>query len=103
MNSSKARYLLLGSLSYKPLLIQLVAAGALLAIISASAQTTNMAELRELRVACLESFNSAKTRLDELHGFVAQQAERERAAANQLFELQQNAASTKRRDRELQQ
>ena len=103
MNSSKAKYLLLGSLSYKPLLIQLVAAGALLAILSASAQTTNMAELRELRVACLESFNSAKTRLDELHGFVAQQAERERAAANQLFELQQSAASTKRRSRELQQ
>jgi len=103
MNSPKAKYLLLGSLSYRPLLIHLVAAGALLATISASAQTTNMAELRELRVACLESFNSARMRLDELHGFVAQQAERERTAANQLFELQQSAASTKRRNRQLQQ
>lgn len=62
-----------------------------------------MAELRELRVACLESFNSAKLRLDDLHGFLAQQTERERAAANQLFGIQQNAASAKRGNTELQQ
>jgi chromosome segregation ATPase len=91
-----------GPFSYTLLPARLAAAGALLAVITAPAQTTNMAELRELRVACLESFNSAKTRLDELHGFVGQQAERERAAANQLFDLQQSAASAKRRNGELQ-
>jgi chromosome segregation ATPase len=80
----------------------LAAAGILLGITRVSAQTTNIAELRELRVACLESFNSARTRLDELHGFVGQQSEREKAAANQLFRLQQEAAAAKRRSGELQ-
>lgn len=82
--------------------LRLVAAGALLVSLAAFAQTTNMAELRELRVACLESFNLAKTRLDELRGFVGQQAEREHAAADQLFQLQQSAASAKRQNSELQ-
>lgn len=78
-------------------------AGALALAVSAAAQTTNtnMVELRELRVACLESFNNAKTRLDELHDFVGQQAEHERIAANRLFQLRQNAASAKRRSGEL--
>jgi chromosome segregation ATPase len=102
MKPSNPKHQVAGSFSYKLLAVRLAAAGALLAIISAPAQTTNMAELRDLRISCLESFNSAKTRLDELHGFVGQQTERERAAADQLFELQRSAASAKRRNRELQ-
>lgn len=81
--------------------LTLAAAGLLLSFASAAAQTTNTAELRELRVACLESFNNAKTRLDELHEFVGQQSEREHAAADQVFQLQQSAASAKRRNGEL--
>jgi chromosome segregation ATPase len=81
----------------------LAATGVLLAVMSGLAQTTNVAELRELRVACLESFNNAKTRLDELHEFVEQQAGRERGAADELFQLKQTAASAKRRNGELQQ
>jgi hypothetical protein len=84
-------------------LTRVATTGLLLALISASAQTTNISELRELRVACLESFNNAKSRLDELHEFVDQQAERERTAADELFQLKQNAASSKRRNTELQQ
>ena len=103
MKPSKAKPNMIGPFSYNLRSIRLAAAGALLAVLSVSAQTTNMAELRELRVACLESFNSAKTRLDELHGFAGQQAEYERAAGNQVFQLQQSAASAKRRHRELQQ
>src|SRR6516162_4879440 len=71
----------------------LAVTGVLLAVMSGLAQTTNIAELRELRVACLESFNNAKTRLDELHEFVEQQAGHERGAADELFQLKQNAAS----------
>jgi hypothetical protein len=80
-----------------------VATTLVLALVSGLAQTTNMSELRALRVACIESFSTARIRLDELHGFVEQQAEREHAAADQLFQLKQNAASASRRNRELQQ
>lgn len=85
------------------LLLGLAVAGVLLSANPAPAQTTNMAELRELRVSCLESFNSAATRLNELRDFVGQQAERERAVAKNLFNLQQAGASAKRRNSELQQ
>jgi chromosome segregation ATPase len=103
MNTRKERHNSFHSFRIGTTAIRLVAAGAMLAMLSARAQTTNIADLRELRVDCLESFNTAKTRLDDLHGFVAQQADRERAAANQLFQLKQSAASAKRRNSELQQ
>ncbi len=103
MPASKTKPQAPGSFSHIARFIWLAAAGAVLPVISAPAQSTNMARLRELRVACLESVNSAKTRLDELHGFIGQQAEREHAAADQIFQLQQNAASAKRRNGELQQ
>lgn len=70
---------------------------------SAIAQTTNITELRELRVACLESFNNAQSRLEDLHAFVDRQASCEHSAAEQLFQLKQNAATDKRRNTELQQ
>jgi hypothetical protein len=92
-----------GCFSQRTLFTRAATTSLLLVLISSSAQTTNMAELRELRVACLESFNNAKSRLDELHEFVEQQAGRERAAADELFQLKQNAASAKRRNTELQQ
>ena len=88
---------------HKTVFKRLATTSVLLAVISGSGQTTNMAELRELRVTCLESFNNAKSRLDELHEFVEQQAGRERGAADELFQLKQNAASAKRRNSELQQ
>lgn len=78
-----------------------VLAGAVLLAGSAGAQTTNIAELRELRVSCLESFNTAKTRLDELHGFLDQQAGREHTAADQQFQMRQSAATAKRQHEEL--
>jgi hypothetical protein len=59
-------------------------AAPLLAAHSVPAQTNAVAELRELRVACLESIHSAKGRLDELHPFAALQAQRERAAGAAL-------------------
>ena len=103
MRRSKANPKLVGLIPRKHLLVQNTVAVALLTMLSASAQTTNVAELREMRVACLESFNTAKTRLDELHVFVQQQVQREHNAANQLFQLQQSAATAKRRNVELEQ
>jgi chromosome segregation ATPase len=103
MKFSKAKPKVSGSFANTALFRRLAAIAALLAVVSAPAQTTNMTELRALRVACLESFNTAKTRLDELQEFVGQQTERERSAANQLFQLQQSAASATRRNGELQQ
>ncbi|HWQ92911.1 MAG TPA: hypothetical protein VN673_14640 [Clostridia bacterium] len=101
MKPPKVQGRLIRFLSPVPLLVTFAVAGAML--VPAGAQTTNMSELRELRIACLESFNTAKARLDELHEFVGQQAERERTASDQLFDLQQSAASAKRRNLDLQQ
>jgi hypothetical protein len=65
---------------------------------AAPAKTTNnITDLRELRLACLDTFDAARSRLDELHGFVEQQAARERSAANELLTLQYNAGSAKLR------
>ena len=83
---------------HKTRFMRVTATSVLLAVMSSSGQTTNIAELRELRVTCLESFNDAKSRLDELHEFVEQQAGRERGAADELFQLKQSAASAKRRN-----
>ncbi len=79
----------------------LTAAALILAGSSAIAQSTNLAELRELRVQCMESFSTSQLRLDELRAFVGQQAGRERAAATQLFQLQQGTAAAKRRGDDL--
>lgn len=69
----------------------------------ANAQTNKVDAMRELRMACLESFNTTHERLEELHSFVEQQTERQRSAADQLFQLQQSAASARRRIAELEQ
>jgi hypothetical protein len=71
--------------------------------VSSMAQTNNFADLRDLRVACLETFNSARSRLDELHAFVEQQAAGEKSAASQLFQLRHNADDAKRRIEDLKQ
>lgn len=70
-------------------------AAMVLTVPRAIAQSTNLAELRELRVQCMESFSTSQMRLDELRVFVGQQAERERAASSQLFQLQQATAAAR--------
>lgn len=67
------------------------------------AQTNKVAALRELRITCLETFNTTHERLEELHSFVEQQTSRQRAAADQLFQLGQNVAAANRRILDLQQ
>ncbi len=84
-----------------PFLLGMALSGTMLLANRARAQTTNISGMREMRVACLESLINAGARLDELHVFVGQQAERERAASSRVFELQQNAASARRRGLEL--
>lgn len=69
----------------------------------AQAQTNKVAALRELRITCLETFNTTHERLEELRSFVEQQTGRQRAAADQLFQLRQNVASASRRILDLQQ
>jgi hypothetical protein len=69
--------------------------------VPARAKTNDITDLRELRLACLDTFESARSRLDELHGFVEQQAAREQSAANELLTLQYNASTAKRRIDEL--
>lgn len=70
---------------------------------STQAQTNKVAALRELRITCLETFNTTHERLEELRSFVEQQTSRQRAAADQLFQLGQNVASANRRLLDLQQ
>jgi len=67
------------------------------------AQTNKVAALRELRITCLETFNTTHERLEELRSFVEQQTGRQRAAAEQLFQLRQNVTSASRRILDLQQ
>jgi chromosome segregation ATPase len=67
------------------------------------AQTNKVAAMRELRITCLETFNTTHERLEELRSFVEQQTGRQRAAADQLFQLRQSVASANRRILDLQQ
>jgi len=67
------------------------------------AQTNKVAALRELRISCLETFNTTRERLEELRSFVEQQTGRQRAAADQLFQLGQSVAAANRRMLDLQQ
>jgi septation ring formation regulator EzrA len=67
------------------------------------AQTNKVAALRELRITCLETFNTTHERLEELRSFVEQQTSRQRAAADQLFQLGQSVATANRRLLDLQQ
>jgi septation ring formation regulator EzrA len=76
-------------------MVAITLAAMMLALPAAVAESANLAELRELRVQCLESFSTSQMRLDELRVFVGQQAERERAASSQLFELQQATAAAR--------
>lgn len=69
----------------------------------AQAQTNKVAALRELRITCLETFNTTHERLEELRSFVEQQTGRQRAAADQLFQLGQSVAAANRRMLDLQQ
>jgi hypothetical protein len=69
----------------------------------APAQTNKVAVLRELRITCLETFNTTHERLEELRSFVELQTSRQRAAADQLFQLGQTAAAANRRILDLQQ
>jgi len=75
----------------------------LLAATLTQAQTNKVATLRELRITCLETFNTTHERLEELRSFVEQQTSRQRAAADQLFQLRQDVASANRRILDLQQ
>lgn len=74
----------------------------LLFSVVAPAQTNKVAVLRELRITCLETFNTTHERLEELRSFVEQQTSRQRAAADQLFQLGQTAAAANRRILDLQ-
>lgn len=67
------------------------------------AQTNKVAALRELRISCLETFNTTRERLEELRSFVEQQTGRQRAVADQLFQLGQSVAAANRRMLDLQQ
>jgi chromosome segregation ATPase len=69
----------------------------------ADAQTNKVASMRELRIKCLETFNTTQERLEELRAFVDQQTDRQRSAAIRLFALQQNVTSAKRTIVDLQQ
>ncbi|MEI7733032.1 MAG: hypothetical protein WCO56_25900 [Verrucomicrobiota bacterium] len=59
------------------------------------AQVPSLGEMRELRVSCLESFNAAQSRLDDLREFVSQQANRQRGVAERLSKLEKDAAEDK--------
>ena len=56
MNPSKAQRQVTGPFLNKRFPVRLAVAGVLLAVVSASAQTTNMAELRELRGGVYREF-----------------------------------------------
>lgn len=75
----------------------------LLFSVVAPAQTNKVAALREIRITCLETFNTTHERLEELRSFVEQQTSRQRAAGDQLFQLGQNVATANRRILDLQQ
>lgn len=70
---------------------------------STYAQTNKVAALRELRITCLETFNTTHERLEELRSFVEQQTSQQRAATDQLFQLGQSIATANRRLLDLQQ
>lgn len=59
--------------------------------------------MRDLRIACLETFSTTQERLQELGSFVEQETGRQRAAADQLFQLEQSVASAKRQISDLEQ
>src|SRR5579862_7675318 len=70
---------------------------------SAIAQTNRVGAMRDLRIACLETFNTTQERLQELGSFVEQETGRQRAAADQLFQLRQSVDSDKRKISDLEQ
>jgi len=69
----------------------------------ASAQTNKVGSMRDLRIACLETFSTTQERLQELGSFVEQETGRQRAAADQLFQLKQSVALAKRTISDLEQ
>jgi hypothetical protein len=69
----------------------------------AFAQTNRVGTMRDLRIACLETFSTTQERLQELGSFVEQETGRQRAAADQLFQLRQSVDSGKRKISDLEQ
>jgi chromosome segregation ATPase len=69
----------------------------------AFAQTNRVSTMRDLRIACLETFSTSQERLQELGSFVEQETGRQRAAADQLFQLRQSVDSAKRKISDLEQ
>lgn len=61
-----------------------------------STSTNRFSELRDLRISCLESFNITKNRLEDFHGFLEQQAAKEKVFEDKLVQIQQQVDATKR-------
>lgn len=59
--------------------------------------------MRDLQIACLETFSTTQERLKELGSFVEQETGRQRAAADQLFQLKQSIDSAKHKISDLEQ
>src|SRR5579864_955051 len=69
----------------------------------AFAQTNRVDTMRDLRIACLETFGTTQDRLQELGSFVEQETGRQRATSDQMFQLRQSVDSAKRKISELEQ